>query len=855
MATKTYRLDPASVGIIPEIVGNPTSKGWELVTPEMWKFRWSVADKIMTDSPEMPYFKDVDWYIDVTRPMIMTKLREENPNISNLDLVVESTLKVFQEQRIFVRPYELVVGNGHGDTHGISWDDAVQAWQLLQHAKEAGESVDPQGRICQWVSGKKTPLSETDFERLAKHSTTRNVMFRMMEKMTPEEIQYYFCPQEPGRYFESVGSLGLRATPDNEWWLPLGLRKLVEMKRESKRRFEEELKGVSGEKAEDLKRRIKNCEASIRVTEEGVIPWVRRHAQAVRELLPTIKEEHIRKAMEQVAENCEWVAENAPRTYWEAVQLYWLVFVCVYTIETAVSSQAFHLDRAMSRYYLEDMKAGRVDRVRAAEILACWMAKYHEVCGTLSRFGPVGKAGQGTRDYTVWTIGGVDKFGHDYTNDFTRLVWDTVDGYRLHFPDIKHRWHMKTSRKDMERFSEVMRTGLGTPAFRNDEVVIPASLDQYPGLANLEEWRSWAVVGCMTPGPTIHSLGSNRRSACAIQFSKSVEFALFNGRDPGPGFEWFKSIETGDPTKFKDFDEFYNAWLKQWEWIGLTEIRLRNIGCIIWRETVRRPFISLLYERCMASGNDTMEELAPKFSFQTYVGMVDVVDSLTAVKYWIYDKKKYTMEQLVKALKAEWEGYEGMRKDFKAAPKFGNDDDYADSMHQRCSADIYQIGKRTIDDEGNPTFLNILPVSLIYMAAPMVGALPNGRKRGEALCDGGFNPHAEFDKGGSWARLRSAMKVDQTKYRAGIYNQKIDWNSIKGDAGLQKFTDFIQAGLMGGMSHMQFNTLSKEVYRDAQEHPEKYPYLSVRVSGYTAFFTPLPRFMQDAIIARADHTL
>jgi pyruvate-formate lyase len=144
---------------------------------------------------------------------------------------------------------------------------------------------------------------------------------------------------------------------------------------------------------------------------------------------------------------------------------------------------------------------------------------------------------------------------------------------------------------------------------------------------------------------------------------------------------------------------------------------------------------------------------------------------------------------------------------------------------------------------------------MIWQSAPYIGALPNGRKRGEPLCDGGLNPQAEHDHAGTWGRMNSALKVDQAQMKAYIYNHKFDYPSVAGEAGLDKMVDFALAGLRGGMQLMQFNMISREQLADAQKHPEKYPYLSVRVSGYTAFFVGLPRFMQDTIMARVDHTL
>jgi len=222
----------------------------------------------------------------------------------------------------------------------------------------------------------------------------------------------------------------------------------------------------------------------------------------------------------------------------------------------------------------------------------------------------------------------------------------------------------------------------------------------------------------------------------------------------------------------------------------------------------------------------------------------------------VFEDKKYSMDELINALEADWEGYDKMRMDFKNAPKYGNNNDYADSVFTRAVVDVGTIGKKILDLRDEPAgLMNALILTYMYHLAPQSGALPNGRKRGEALCDGGLNPHAEFDKGGPWGRMASALKVDQSQFKAWIYNQKFDYSTVAGDAGLNKMVDFTQAGLDGGMDQLQYNMIAKEVLVDAKTHPEKYPLLAVRISGYSAYFNDLPEFVQDAVIDRVEHEL
>jgi len=844
-----YLLDPEEAGVKLDTVGNPTSTGWKLVTPEMWKFRWSLADKIQVQEPE--FYADPEWYIDVTKNLIMQDVREENPDMSKAVVAATALDRYLAQQKLIIRPYDMLLGLPFSDEHGIVWDALSNPWMNLARCMEL--TTD---RVKVWKNGEKVVASDEDISRLENLSNNLNMALRVKDDMTDEEFRMYYNPQQPGRYFEPMGTTGLRANPDHDWYLRIGFKGLVDMKKEKLAEYEEALKSATGEEAEAIKNKIENARAGV-IAGEATIRWIKRHATEARAKIADMPDQRAKEILTQVADNCDWLTENAPKTFWQAMQMYWFGFIIDYCIETTSNTLTFLPDRVFYEWYERDvLKDKTMSRVEAGEIVACYYAKFHEMSGTTSRFGGLEKAGQGTRDWSVITVGGVDNHGQDATTDLTMLFLDVCDAYRTHFPDIKYRWSIHTPRPKFRRLMEIIRSGMGHPSIRSDEVAIPSMMDMYGPEINLEEARNWGVVGCNSPGTTIHSKGAPKRDAFYPNVLKAVEFAMFNGKDPEEGYEWFHSIETGDASKFTDFEEFYQAWLKQWTWIVSTEIRLRNKCIVKWGETCRRPFLSLLYKGCMETGDDIVEYRdAPWLSFQSICGWVDTIDCLAAVKYCVFEKKQYTMAQLIEACKNEWEGFDDMRKAFKNAPKFGNDNDFVDDIMIRATEDVYNVGRHLADVRGKPVFLNSLPVSFMYMYAPMVGALPNGRKRGEALCDGGINPHAEFDKSGPWARLRSAMKIDQTKFKAYIYNQKFDYPSVEGEAGLTKLVDYTWAGLMGGMSQIQYNFLSRDLLREAQREPEKHQMLSVRVSGYSAYFVPLPKFMQEAVIDRVDHEL
>ena len=846
MTNQNYLIDPVAEGFEFGASGSPTPMGWSIVTPNSWNFRnYGVADKIQT----VEGYSDPDYYMDCTKTRIVLEVYKENPWQTPGQLSAEVLKRYLEAQNIIIRKHEILVGNWAGDQHGIVFDPRSDLWYAFDEFYEYGKAYE-------WKDGKLIKIDENLYNEVKKFCEQWNIVYALKPYISKEYYEMYI--QGGQRYWEAPGTTGFRANPDHEWYMKQGLRKLIDMTKETIVRLEKESSEITGHEYYDLRARIDDCHASIKAT-EAVIQWIKRHGQVAAEAAKEEKDPEQRERLENIASNCAWVAENPPRTFSEMMQLFWLSFMAHGLIEHASHTITFRPDQTWYSWYKKDVEDEKsLDRIKAADIVAGYFMKYHEI-GLLADLKSFRATGMGTRDYSVITIGGQKGDGSDATNDLTMLIIDVIDGYRFHFPDVKLRWHNKFKRNNLKRAVEVMRTGLGSPSLKNDNTAIAELMHHYgkagDGLT-LEECRSWAVVGCNSPGITINSRGATRRAARSVNTLKSLEFTLFNGKDPDPEWSWVKGIETGDPTSFKNFEEFYHAWFTQWEWLVRTGMNLRNLADRYYDQTTRRPFLSMLYRRCVEEGRDAMLLDVPWLSFFDNPGWVDLIDSLAAVKLLIYDKKKYTMAELVKAIRANWEGYDEMRQAFRDAPKFGNNEDYVDNIFAKAVSETSDMGATILDDRGQPGgHMNALVVTWMYHLAPHCWAAPNGRKHGDPLCDGGINPHAEFDKGGAWDRMASALKIDQSKFKAWIYNQKFDYSTVAGEAGLEKMVDYTLAGLEGGMDQLQYNLQSREILKDAKVNPEKYPYLSVRISGYSAYFTSLPEYVQDAVIDRVDQEL
>ncbi len=843
MLQANFNVDPNEVGVKIGVSGQATEKGWKVVTPDTWYFRTKqMSDKIQT----VEGYSDKNFYMDCTKAKIVCDVHKENPSASPGDLHAEILKRYLETQNLVIRPRELLVGNWANDEHGIPFDPRGDLWYPFKEFSAAGKAFV-------WENGEKKPVSKELYNEVQEFCERWNIVYAMKPYMSEKLYTMYFGGIQ--RYWEVPGTTGYRANPDHEWYMKKGFRNLINTMGQTIKRLEEEWETSSGTNAVDLAHRINDCKCSIKAT-EAVISWIKRHAQECKNLAASETNAKEKERLENLADICEWVSENPPRTFHEMMQMHWLSFMAHYLIEHASHTITFRPDQVWWEWYEKDVvKDKTLSREKAADIVAFYFIKYHEI-GLLADLENFRKTGMGTRDYSVLTVGGQKADGSDATNALTMLILDVIDGYRFHFPDVKFRWHSRTSRKDLKRVIEVMRTGMGSPSLRNDNTAISGMMSQY-GNMSLEEARSWAVVGCNTPGITINSRGATRRSARGMNVLKTIEFVMFNGRDPEPGWEIVFTKATGELSDLNTWDDFYKAWLGQYTWLARTGRNLGNIVDDFYNLVVKRPFLSMLYQRCVEEGCDLMSLDAPWLSFLNVPGWVDTMDSLTAVKYWVYDEKKYTLKQLKDAIIAEWEGYEDMRQDFLDAPKFGNNDDFADKIFAKAVKDVSVIGKTEVFDLRNEPagFVSAVPVTWMYHLAGYNSAMPNGRKRGEALCDGGINPHAEHDKKGVWDRIGSSLKVDQSQFKSWVYNQKWDYNTVKGDAGLEKLLDFSIAGMEGGMDQLQYNLVSKDVLLDAKKVPEKYPLLAVRISGFSANFTALPEFVQDAVIERVQHEL
>jgi formate C-acetyltransferase/benzylsuccinate synthase len=587
---------------------------------------------------------------------------------------------------------------------------------------------------------------------------------------------------------------------------------------------------------------------SMKLVLEAVIRWARRYSRLARIIAENFeKDPKRREELLRIAEVCEKVPARPPEHLQESLQFdHFIQIACRY--EACEGAWPARPDYWHGPFYDKDVNQDKIlTREEALDLTGEFLIRCYEVGWFWLMMAR--DTLQGITGTWVWTIGGVNEDGTDACNDMTDCLLEAARLVRVANPTFAFRYHPGVRIQTLRQVFECIRQGLGYPSMRNDPILITNAMHwhKHP----LREARRWVHQACMSPCPDT-KLGCQpfRMANATIIAAKAIEYALFNGFDNV--LQMQMGPETGDASKFETFEELYQAWYTQVKWMMDTLIKLTNGGRHVAEYLDPRPLLSGLYERCVEEGVDSSHPSERGNSWITFFAWMETGDSLAAVKKLVFDEKKYTMAQLVEALKANWEGYEEMRMDFVRAPKWGNDDDYVDQIHVRCHKDVARHSWELQDPTGNPWPALPENIAAYVVNATKVWALPNGRRLGDTLYDGGCSPGAGLDKKGPTAVLRSVAKLDHIgDVRATLLNQRLSPQQLAGEKGFQIWHSYIKTWAEMGIDHVQFNMVDNETLKAAQKEPEKYPELIVRIAGYSAHFVDLNKKTQDTIIARS----
>ena len=553
-----------------------------------------------------------------------------------------------------------------------------------------------------------------------------------------------------------------------------------------------------------------------------------------------------RKAeLQSISEICARVPMEPARTFREAIQCFWFQFLMLSPSTTLPGGR---FDQYMYPYYEADLKAGRITRDEAVELLCCMRLKDMELNRTSGKNNR--KKNAGFAKWHNFIIGGVKPDGTDATNELSYMMLDAALITRTPHHTITLRVAPSTPKDLILKGVECVKAGLSMPAFVSDESYIKFfTMHGVP----IEDARDYAITGCLDA-----NLPGKSRTGPVPMTIMTVIFDLFRHNGINVKNGELAGIQTGDFTQFKDFEELFAAWEKQFKYCVSIVGERNNVELKVTQEVLPDPLRSALMYKGIESGKDIWARHDIPFDNTASVctiGMVNVGDSLAAIKKLCFDEKKYTLKQLYDALEADWVGYEEMQRDFKNAPKFGNNDPYVDEIVARCYKLFTEFVPTMPTITGGTTVPCGISITSHQPGGLLTGATPDGRKAGEILADGTMSPMQGVDTHGPLAVLQSAMKVDQDPFQATLLNMKFSPNTLKTPADMEKLAALISTYLNNGGKHVQFNVVARETLLAAREDPAAHRDLVVRIAGYSAYFVQLNASMQQEVIDRTEHVL
>ncbi|MFI5398869.1 MAG: glycyl radical protein [Candidatus Binatia bacterium] len=611
-------------------------------------------------------------------------------------------------------------------------------------------------------------------------------------------------------------------------------------------------KGLSAEEHD----KIEWLEAVIIVL-EGMIHHAHRYAVLARELAGKEQDSQRKQELLNMADICEWVPANPPRTFHEALQTYWFTATGHDLEKAQANTFIARFDQYMWPFYARDINAGRITRQEAAELMGCLFMKWTGQEAFLFIGGNRSHQEIAQSNYFAnVTLGGLTREGRDACNELSCLVLQVAKQVKTHQPHISIRYHRTMAPEFLEKAIECNRDhGAGIPAWFNDRVGTEYLLDRG---VRWDDARDWAMAGCVN---TLYpkSFGWVRPGvAPLVHHAKILEIALNNGTEPYTGHKI--GIETGDPRNFRTFEEVIEAYRKQLD--HFYELCLKSYYAsekTYYEDADYFPFISAFLQDCIQKGQDATRFGGRYQQLEAAVivdrAVQDAADSLTAIKKVIFEDKKATMDQLLDALKKNFEGYGDLRQACLAAPKYGNDEDEPDDLTVQLWR--YSVNKTQSyrDGYGRRFVLFRQGAAWSTWAGKTTGALPNGRKAGTSLADGSASPQQGCDVKGPTAAMNSVVKLDPMFMEGPLLNMKFAPGMLRKKEGRQKFAELLGTYFDKGGFHVQFNILDRETLLDAKQHPEKYRGLVVRVAGYSAFWVELSPAVQEEIISRTEQCL
>lgn len=808
--------------------------------------------------------------IEVDRGYLITesyKQTEDLPIITRRARAFEHILKNIP---ITIRDNELIVGSATKAPRGCQvFPEFSYGWLENEFDTIEKRSADP------FYISEETKQTLREVYRYWEGKTTSELAYSYMAPETKLAMEHNIFTT--GNYFyNGVGHV----TVSYEKILSKGYEGIIE----------EAVTAMTHLKVSDMDyaRRQKFLEAVV-ISAKAAIDYANRYAVLAKEMADQASDEDRKKELIEIAKICEKVPAVGADSFYEACQSFWFVQMLLQVESSGHSISPGRFDQYMYPYYERDMKLGKITREFAQELMDCIWVKLNDLNKARDAASAEGFAGYSLFQNLI--AGGQSKEGLDVTNDLSFMCIEASLHVALPQPSLSVRVWNGTPQEFLLKAATLTRTGIGLPAYYNDEVVIPSLVNR--GLT-LEDAREYNIIGCVEPQKAGKTDGWH--DAAFFNMLRPLELTFSNGMDKGK----LISLQTGDVAQMDTFEQFFDAYKRQMNYMIELMVNADNSIDVAHAQRCPLPFLSGMIEDCIGRGKSVQEGGAVyNFTGPQGFGIANMTDSLYAIKKLVFEEKKVTMKELKSALilnygkgigqdaasevtteavlslvkagqkvtenqiadifktaltggvtKNESDRFDNILEMIQELPKYGNDIDEVDSFAREVAYTYTKPVETFKNPRGGQYQAGLYPVSANVPLGAQTGATPDGRLAYTPVADG-VSPTSGKDTNGPTAAANSVSRLDHFIASNGtLFNQKFHPSALSGVKGLENFVALIRAYFDQKGSHMQFNVVSRETLIEAQQNPEKYKSLVVRVAGYSALFTSLSRSLQDDIIAR-----
>lgn len=813
--------------------------------------------------------------IEAARAQLITQSYQDTEGQPTVIRKAKAFEHILKHLPIIIRPEELIVGSTTLAPRGCqTYPEFSYEWLEAEFDTVATRSADP------FYISEDTKKKLKEANAYWKGKTTSELATSYMAPETLRAMEHNFFT--PGNYFyNGVGHV----TVHYDQVLELGLKGIKEKAR----------KEMADCSFGDANYAVKmTFLEAVLISCDAVITYAKRYAVLAASMAERETNVTRKKELLEISRICDRVPENPAQSFQEACQSFWFIQQLLQVESSGHSISPGRFDQYMYPFYEKDILSGKLTREDAQELIDCIWVKLNDLNKCRDAASAEGFAGYSLFQNLI--VGGQTAEGRDATNDLSFMCITASEHVFLPQPSLSIRVWNGSSRELLMRAAQLTRTGIGLPAYYNDEVIIPALVNR--GIS-MEDARNYNIIGCVEP--QVSGKTDGWHDAAFFNMCRPLEMVFSNGYDRGE----LASIQTGDVEGFRTFEEFYEAYRQQMEYNISLLVNADNAIDKAHATLCPLPFESCLVEDCMKRGISAQEGGAIyNFTGPQGFGIANVADSLYTVKKLVFEEKKVTMGELKRALEMNYgKGFDAITagevavqvgKSLNAAgqevtpeiialtikqvlnmelpqaekkryqeildmidelPKFGNDIDEVDTLAREAAYLYTRPLEKYTNPRGGSFQAGLYPVSANVPLGAQTGATPDGRLAHTPVADG-VSPTSGRDVNGPTAACNSVAKLDHAIASNGtLFNMKMHPTAMSGQKGLENFISLIRGYFDQKGMHMQFNVVDRQTLLEAQKHPEKYSGLVVRVAGYSALFTTLSKSLQDDIIRRTEQAV